>query len=264
MMETNRDKVTNEAVPNELKPTLSLLTKRTTNVSFNPLLTKIRASCTQFSHYVTKISIDQSSCTTFHRFYAFQQYHPLASSIFFQVCHRSLQRVESFLSNLSIIRFAGYVHRQRGLERGKRKNRVVRWVHSRFAFLQACTSTSRGYPMAQRLTSGLPRTLGKNAVFLSFPWLSSPRRNPPPVLCQSVPLLPTSRNLFLPFQPANAGNDLEIHRWNNSSTFRRVQLISIDGHCFSFRWPPLLFSPTSFSFRFFHEVRQLLSFLDSS
>lgn len=42
--------------------------------------------------------------------------------------------------------------------------------------------------MAQRLTSGLPRTLGKNAVFLSFP---PPARSTPPVHCQSVPLLPT-------------------------------------------------------------------------
>ena len=59
---------------------------------------------------------------------------------------------------------------------------------------------------------------------LHTPLPPSPSLPPSPVRRQSVPLLPTTLPAisFCLFEPANAVNDLEIHRWNNSSTFRRA------------------------------------------
>lgn len=64
----------------------------------------------------------------------------------------------------------GYENEERG---ERRESALVRPVHSRFAFLQArAPRRGRGYPMAQRLTSGLPRTLLARTPFFSPP--SSP------------------------------------------------------------------------------------------
>lgn len=69
----------------------------------------------------------------------------------------------------------GSVDAARGEGEGEKRGEsaLVRPVHSRFAFLQArAPRRGRGYPMAQRLTSGLPRTLLARTPFFSPP--SSP------------------------------------------------------------------------------------------
>lgn len=91
-------------------------------------------------------------------------------------------------SNPSIIsnRYTRVVDPSTQLERKERWGRgrekrgesaLVRPVHSRFAFLQArAPRRGRGYPMAQRLTSGLPRTL-----LARTPFFSPPSSSPLPV-----------------------------------------------------------------------------------